>query len=117
MRERFPDLKVWATAETIAEMERTTPGGRPNPFWGAAFPGLIGDTPVIAEAVPEGGLQVDGQPLVPRAAGHTDTDHTTFLHMPSLDLVVGGEFPVELRSPGVRRGGRGGGATRSSRRS
>ncbi|WP_324616046.1 MBL fold metallo-hydrolase [Streptomyces sp. NRRL WC-3723] len=117
VRERFPDLKVWATAETIAEMERTTPGGRPNPFWGAAFPGLIGDTPVIAEAVPEGGLQVDGQPLVPRAAGHTDTDHTTFLHMPSLDLVVGGEFPVELRSPGVRRGGRGGGATRSSRRS
>ncbi|MEW2287417.1 MBL fold metallo-hydrolase [Streptomyces sp. NPDC047841] len=91
VRERFPDLKVWATAETIAEMERTTPGGRPNPCWGAAFPGLIGDTPVIAEAVPEGGLEVDGQPLVPHAAGHTDTDHTTFLHVPSLGLVVGGD--------------------------
>ncbi|MEU5713878.1 hypothetical protein [Streptomyces flaveolus] len=34
---------------------------------------------------------MDGQPLVPRAAGHTDTDHTTFLHVPSLDLVVGGD--------------------------
>ncbi|MFF3909668.1 MBL fold metallo-hydrolase [Streptomyces sp. NPDC001848] len=91
VRERFPDLTVWATADTIAEMERTTPGGLPNPFWGAAFPGLIGDTPVIAEAVPEGGLQVDGQPLVPHAAGHTDTEHTTFLHVPSLDLVVSGD--------------------------
>ncbi|MFF8908168.1 MBL fold metallo-hydrolase [Streptomyces olivaceoviridis] len=79
------------TAETVAERERTTPGGRPNPFRGAAFPGLIGETPVIAEAVPEGGLQVDGQPLAPRAAGHTDTDHTTFPHVPSLDPAVGGD--------------------------
>ncbi|MFJ4787719.1 MBL fold metallo-hydrolase [Streptomyces sp. NPDC088794] len=91
VRERFPDLKVWATAETIAEMHRTTPGGKPNPFWGAAFPTLIGDTPVIAEAVPEGGLKVDGESLVPHAAGHTDTEHTTFLHVPSLDLVVSGD--------------------------
>jgi glyoxylase-like metal-dependent hydrolase (beta-lactamase superfamily II) len=91
VREQFPDATVWATPETISEMERTTPGGRPNPFWGGAFPGLIGDTPVIAEPVPDGGLEVDGQPLVPHAAGHTDTDHTTFLHVPSLDLVVSGD--------------------------
>ncbi|WP_427922503.1 MBL fold metallo-hydrolase [Streptomyces sp. cg40] len=91
VRERFPDLKVWATTETLAEMHRTTPGGKPNPFWRTAFPGLIGDTPVIAEAVPESGLQVDGEPVVPHAAGHTDTEHTTFLHIPSLDLVVSGD--------------------------
>jgi glyoxylase-like metal-dependent hydrolase (beta-lactamase superfamily II) len=89
--EQFPDAKVWASAETVAEMERTTPGGRPNPFWGAAFPGLIGDTSVIAEVVPESGLEVDGEALVPHSAGHTDTEHTTFLHVPSLDLVVSGD--------------------------
>ncbi|MEU6845475.1 MBL fold metallo-hydrolase [Streptomyces sp. NPDC046716] len=91
VREQFPDAQVWATAETVAEMERTTPGGQPNPFWTAAFPGLIGDTPVIAEAVPEDGLEIDGQSLVPHAAGHTDTEHTTFLHVPSLDLVISGD--------------------------
>ncbi|MFE9445407.1 MBL fold metallo-hydrolase [Streptomyces sp. NPDC006602] len=91
VREQFPDAQVWATAETVAEMERTTPGGQPNQFWKAAFPGLIGDTPVIARAVPDGGLEVDGEPLVPHAAGHTDTEHTTFLHVPSLDLVVSGD--------------------------
>ncbi|MEU1366580.1 MBL fold metallo-hydrolase [Streptomyces sp. NPDC005803] len=91
VREQFPDATVWATPEAIAEMERTTPGGQPNPFWLAAFPGLIGDTPLIAEPVPEDGLEVDGHRLLPHPAGHTDTEHTTFLHVPSLDLVVSGD--------------------------
>lgn len=91
VREQFPDAKVWATSEAIEEMERTTPGGQPNPFWQAAFPGLIGDTPLVAEPVPDDGLEVDGHRLLPHPAGHTDTGHTTFLHVPSLDLVVSGD--------------------------
>jgi hypothetical protein len=31
------------------------------------------------------------RPNGPHSVGHTDTEHTTFLHVPSLDLVVSGD--------------------------
>jgi glyoxylase-like metal-dependent hydrolase (beta-lactamase superfamily II) len=89
--ERFPAARVLATAGTVAEMHRVNPGGRHAPFWDALFPGLIGETPIRAEALPADGLAVDGEPIRPITVGHSDTDHTTVVHVPSLDLVVAGD--------------------------
>jgi len=55
------------------------------------FPNLIGETPVLAQPIPASGLSLDGVPLVPVDLGHTDTDETTVLHVPSLGLVVAGD--------------------------
>ena len=55
------------------------------------FPNLIGETPVLAQPIPANGLSLDGVPLVPVDLGHTDTDETTVLHVPSLGLVVAGD--------------------------
>jgi glyoxylase-like metal-dependent hydrolase (beta-lactamase superfamily II) len=56
------------------------------------FPGQIADnTAVLAEPVPTEGFELEGNLLHPVATGHTDTDHTTALHVPSLGLVVAGD--------------------------
>jgi glyoxylase-like metal-dependent hydrolase (beta-lactamase superfamily II) len=41
--------------------------------------------------LPAGGLNVDGYELHAVEVGHSDTDSTTILHVPSLDLVVAGD--------------------------
>jgi glyoxylase-like metal-dependent hydrolase (beta-lactamase superfamily II) len=90
---RFPGARVYATPPTIARMRSGTPGGVPAALWSALFPGQLPEPPIPVEAepVPAGGLAVDGEPLIPVQAGHSDTDDTTVLHVPSLGLVAAGD--------------------------
>ncbi len=87
--ERFPDVTVYATEGTIALMHAQA-ASRPD-FWDALFPGLIGSTPVLALPVPDGGIDLEGHVLLPVEVGHSDTDDTTVLHVPSISLVVAGD--------------------------
>jgi glyoxylase-like metal-dependent hydrolase (beta-lactamase superfamily II) len=87
----FPGTGVYATEGVIAQMRRASPDGQPSPLFAALFPGQIPETPVLARPVPEAGLLVDGQALVPVEVGHSDTDDSTVLHVPSIDLVVAGD--------------------------
>jgi len=88
LAERF-GAQVVASAGTIAQM-RLNAKIRPQ-FWDALFPGQIGDTPVTA-AVPEGNrFELEGNELRIVEVGHSDTDETSVLHVPSLDLVVAGD--------------------------
>ncbi len=52
---------------------------------------VLVDPPLLAQPVPDGGFTVDGHPLVPVEAGHSDTDDTTVLHAPSIGLVAAGD--------------------------
>ncbi|MFI6359156.1 MBL fold metallo-hydrolase [Streptomyces sp. NPDC050743] len=89
--EHFPDATVYATEGVIDEMHGTTPGGKPNPRYAALFPGKLSDTPVVARPVPPGGIMIDGQAAQAVDVGHSDTDSTTVLHVPSIGLVVAGD--------------------------
>jgi glyoxylase-like metal-dependent hydrolase (beta-lactamase superfamily II) len=93
LAERFPGVTVYATPATIARIARSTPGGVPAPTWTTLFPGQIQDAPIplLAEPVPAGGFTVDGHLLIPVEAGHSDTDDTTVLHVPSIGLVAAGD--------------------------
>jgi glyoxylase-like metal-dependent hydrolase (beta-lactamase superfamily II) len=93
LAERFPGVTVYASERTVGRMVASTPDGQPAGLWGTLFPGQLPRTPVpvLAEAVPAGGFTVDGHPVVPVEAGHSDTDDTTVLHVPSLDLVAAGD--------------------------
>jgi glyoxylase-like metal-dependent hydrolase (beta-lactamase superfamily II) len=71
-------------------MEHEATVGREK-LWDAIFPGLIPASPLIAEAVPADGFEIEGHRLVPIELGHTDTDDTTALWVPSLELVVAGD--------------------------
>jgi glyoxylase-like metal-dependent hydrolase (beta-lactamase superfamily II) len=90
LAQQVPGVAVYATPGTIAVMKFNATEGRARVF-DRDFPGLIGETPVLAQPIPERGLALDGVPLVPVELGHTDTDETTVLHVPSLGLVVAGD--------------------------
>src|SRR4051794_20022199 len=55
--ERFPDAVPYATEGTMAVMRRNV-DARPE-FWDADFPGLIGDTPLNYQPVPEDGFELE----------------------------------------------------------
>ena len=60
-------------------------------IWKAGFPGQIPDRLVIADELKGNVIDLEGQDLVAVELGHTDTDHTTCLNVPSVGLVVAGD--------------------------
>lgn len=87
---RFTSARAWALPGVIQGMHRQATEGRAE-MWDREFPGLIGDTPVLAEPVPPQGLELEGHSLLPIETGHTDTDNTSVLHVPTIGLVVAGD--------------------------
>lgn len=60
-------------------------------IWDVLFPGQIGDTPVTA-VVPEAlTVALEGHDVRIVEVGHSDTNDTTVIHVPDLDLVLGGD--------------------------
>jgi len=59
--------------------------------WDKSFPAQIPDAPVLATTPPGIVFNLEGNELRISEAGHTDTDKTTVLHVPSIGLVVAGD--------------------------
>ncbi|MDX2815602.1 MBL fold metallo-hydrolase [Streptomyces sp. NPDC006207] len=87
---RFPGAVPYATEGTIELMRWQATEGR-RTRWDVDFPGLIPDSPVVYGVVPADGFTLEGHPLRVVETGHTDTDDTTVLHIPSIGLVVAGD--------------------------
>ena len=88
--ERFPNARVVATPNTISVMrQNASPEGRAA--WGSAFPGQIPEKLVVAEKLGGNVIDLEGREVVVVELGHTDTDHTTCLYVPSIGLVVAGD--------------------------
>ena len=80
--------RVVAGAGTIAQMHGSV-ATRPL-LWDKVYSG-IPETPVTAVTVPDNRFALEGHDLVIVEVGHTDSDDTTVLHVPDLDLVVAGD--------------------------
>lgn len=89
--ERFPKARVVATRDTVKVMRQNASPEALNGAWNPAFPGQIPDKLVIAEELKGDVIDLEGNELVVVELGHTDTDHTTCLHVPSIGLVVAGD--------------------------
>jgi glyoxylase-like metal-dependent hydrolase (beta-lactamase superfamily II) len=87
---RFPGVTVYATEGTI-EIMRQQAGPSREQLFDRIFPGQIPESPVIAEPVPAEGFRLEGNLVVAVETGHTDTDRTSVLHVPSIGLVVAGD--------------------------
>ena len=88
LAERF-GARVVATAGVIAQMRG---GAATRPLlWDKLYPGLIPPSPVTAVTVPGNRFTLEGHDLVIVEAGHTDSDDTSVLHVPDLELVVAGD--------------------------
>jgi glyoxylase-like metal-dependent hydrolase (beta-lactamase superfamily II) len=86
---RFPEAVPFATAGTIRMMHEQATEGRKQ--WDRDFPGLIPESPVVYQVIPGDGFELEDHPIVAIETGHTDTDDTTVLHVPSIGLVVAGD--------------------------
>jgi len=87
--ERFPKAKVVATRNTVKKMHQQAPEARAR--WEASFPNQIPDRLVVVEELQGDVIYLEGRELVAVELGHTDTDFTTCLHVPSIGLVVAGD--------------------------
>lgn len=103
----FPDATVYATPGTIEVMRQQATTGREQ-LWDLDFPGRIPPSPVLAVPVPENGFELEGQLLHAIDVGHTDTDKTSVLHVPSIGLVVAGDAVYNGVHQYVLEGGDGG---------
>jgi len=89
--DRFPNAKVVATPNTVKVMRQNASPEALDGAWKPGFPGQIPDKLVIAEELKGNVIDLEGNALVVVELGHTDTEHTTCLHVPSIGLVVAGD--------------------------
>jgi len=89
--DRFPNAKVVATPNTVKVMRQNASPQALDGAWKPGFPGQIPDKLVIAEELKGNVIDLEGNALVAVELGHTDTDYTTCLHVPSIGLVVAGD--------------------------
>ena len=88
---RFPTARPVATPDVVKLMRQQASPEFVRNFWGVCFPGQIPDRLVIAEELKGNVIDLEGYDLVVVQVGHTDTDYTTCLHVPSVGLVVAGD--------------------------
>lgn len=89
--ERFPNARAVATPDVVKVMRQHASPEVLEKVWKAAFPGQIPEQLVIAEELKGNVIELEGHELVAVELGHTDTDYTTCLNVPSVGLVVAGD--------------------------
>lgn len=87
----FPEADAVATAGAVAMMAVQGSAEVRAQVYDPLYPGQIGDTSVLAHPARTGVIDLEGHELRIVEVGHTDTDDTAVLHVPSLDLVVAGD--------------------------
>ena len=90
LRDRFPSARAVALPQVVESMRRTLAPDSVE-SWQRRFPGMIPARLVAAEPLDDGTFFLEGNAIVALDIGHTDTDHTTCLHVPSVGLVVAGD--------------------------
>jgi glyoxylase-like metal-dependent hydrolase (beta-lactamase superfamily II) len=88
--ERFPKARAVAMPNVVKYMRRRSSPEVLN-IWKTAFPNQIPDRLVVADELNGNVIHLEGHELVPVELGHTDTDYTTCLNVPSIGLVVAGD--------------------------
>jgi len=91
LQDRFPNAKALATPEVVARMKLQITPEKLNDRWRKLFPDQIPDVISIADPLDGNEIDLEGNKLVVVRVGHSDTDDTTCLHVPSIGLVLAGD--------------------------
>ena len=91
LQDRFPNVKALATPEVVAKMKLQITPEKLNDRWRKLFPNQIPDVISVADALQGNEIDLEGSKLIVVRIGHTDTDDTTCLHVPSIGLVLAGD--------------------------
>jgi glyoxylase-like metal-dependent hydrolase (beta-lactamase superfamily II) len=87
----FPNARAFATAHVVALMQDQIKPDFIRSFWELRFPGQVPTQLALPEVLGGNTLNLEGESLFVVELGHTDTSHTTALHVPSMGLVVSGD--------------------------
>lgn len=91
LMKRFPDAKAYATAGTIEVMRFHADPSFRAATWDKGFPGQIPDSPVVSTPAPGNVFELEGNEVRFVEVGHSDTDKTSVIYVPSIGLVVAGD--------------------------
>ena len=89
--ERFPRAKAVATPPVVEAMQAQLSPAWIDGFWRKLYPGQILDRLPVAEPLDDNELDLEGHQLVAVNMGRTDTECSTSLYVPSIDLIVAGD--------------------------
>jgi glyoxylase-like metal-dependent hydrolase (beta-lactamase superfamily II) len=88
--DRFPNAKAVAIAPVVAGIHKQITPDFVKSVWEARFPGQL-PSQLMAPEILDGDLYLEGKVLNVVDLGHTDTSHSTALHVPSIGLVISGD--------------------------
>jgi glyoxylase-like metal-dependent hydrolase (beta-lactamase superfamily II) len=87
LRERFPKVRMLARPNVIRATRRTI---EPELLtkWRQRWPNQIPERLIVADVIDADNITIEGRDCRIIDTGHTDTDDTTALHIPSIALVI-----------------------------
>src|SRR5271156_6330338 len=90
LRDRFPEARAIASPQVVDAMQAAL---RPESVenWRRRFPGQIPESFALADRLDQATFNLEGNEIIAIDIGHTDTDRTTCLHVPSIALVIAGD--------------------------
>ena len=88
--DRFPNAKAVAIAPVVAGIRKQITPDFVKSVWEVRFPGQL-PSQFMAPEILDGDLYLEGKALKVVDLGHTDTSHSTALHVPSIGLVISGD--------------------------
>ncbi|HEY3510256.1 MBL fold metallo-hydrolase [Kribbella sp. NPDC051137] len=89
--DRFPGARMVALFPVVEGMRKQLTPPWLDGFWRARFPGQLPERLVVAEPLESDTFTLEGAELVAIDLGHTDTDGSSALYVPSIGLVVAGD--------------------------
>src|SRR5580765_3836279 len=90
LQQHFPQARGFATAEVAARARYEGTTDSVLEYWNVRFPGELTLPRVMPDVLTEPEIMLDGEILRVVSIGQGDTEHSTFLHIPSIDAVVAG---------------------------
>lgn len=89
--DRFPHARMVATPAVVEGMHKQLSTPWLDGFWRDRFPGQLPERLVVAEPLDTDTITLEGEDLVVVDLGHTDTDGSAALYVPSTGLLVAGD--------------------------
>ena len=89
--DKFPNAKAISTARNVAAIQEQIKPGFVQSFLEPRFPGQLPSHLIAPQTLEGDTFYLEGEELKVVELGHTDTAHSTALHVPSIGLVVSGD--------------------------
>ncbi|MBO9128050.1 MULTISPECIES: MBL fold metallo-hydrolase [unclassified Rhizobium] len=96
---RFPEAQAIAVPNVVAAMRKTASPEELERNWKRRFPGLVPEHLTVAKSMTGNTFELERHVLQVIEMGHTDTDDTTGLYVPSLGLLIAGDVVYNEAHP------------------